>query len=178
MISIKDYLEAINYRVTGGDAYQWDAFGPNVRYMDAELYNDDGNLYASVNILFDTINQTVYQMEAWDYVKERAYRWINPMHLDDYKAECQRRGVDHTIASDVQKFVDLEIPADILDKARAITNQVAYDDRVQVELDLDDSSIFELMRLAHERDITLNKMVEIVLQEAIQHHKDLEEWQV
>jgi predicted HicB family RNase H-like nuclease len=36
---------------------------------------------------------------------------------------------------------------------------------------LDDATILKLSMEAHKRDITLNKMVEIVLQEAINHHR-------
>jgi len=45
------------------------------------------------------------------------------------------------------------------------------DNRVDVELDLDNFTILQLALEAHKRDITLNKMVEIILQEVIDRHK-------
>ena len=45
------------------------------------------------------------------------------------------------------------------------------DNRVDVELDLDEDVILQLALEAHKRDITLNKMVEIILQEVIDKHK-------
>ena len=39
-------------------------------------------------------------------------------------------------------------------------------------VDLDDEQLFDLMKLAHERDITLNQMVEEVLRLAIEKHKE------
>lgn len=45
------------------------------------------------------------------------------------------------------------------------------DNRVDVEVDLDNFTILQLALEAHKRDITLNKMVEIILQEVIDRHK-------
>ena len=42
--------------------------------------------------------------------------------------------------------------------------------RVTVEVDLDDHEWYELMKLAHQRDITLNQLVEQILREFIQEH--------
>ena len=44
------------------------------------------------------------------------------------------------------------------------------DNREEIEFDLDNDSILKLALEAHKRDITLNKMIEIVLQEAIDRH--------
>ena len=43
------------------------------------------------------------------------------------------------------------------------------------KLTLGDDQMFELMKLAHERDVTLNQMVEIVLRNAIAIHQDADE---
>lgn len=45
------------------------------------------------------------------------------------------------------------------------------DNRVDVEIDLDNFTILQLALEAHKRDITLNKMVEIILQEVIDQRK-------
>jgi predicted DNA-binding ribbon-helix-helix protein len=39
-----------------------------------------------------------------------------------------------------------------------------------VEVDLDDHEWYQLMRMAHERDITLNQLVEQILRDFIQEH--------
>ena len=44
------------------------------------------------------------------------------------------------------------------------------DNRVDVDIDLDDETILKLALEAHKRDITLNKMIEILLQEAIDRY--------
>ena len=45
------------------------------------------------------------------------------------------------------------------------------DNRVEIELDLDEHEIYQLAMEAHKRDITLNKMIESILQEVIDKHK-------
>ena len=44
------------------------------------------------------------------------------------------------------------------------------DSRTTVEVELDDHEWYQLMKLAHERDITLNQLVEQILRDFIQEH--------
>jgi predicted HicB family RNase H-like nuclease len=41
-----------------------------------------------------------------------------------------------------------------------------------IELDLDDDELFRLMRLAHEQDITLNQLINNVLQQVVDMHEE------
>jgi predicted DNA-binding ribbon-helix-helix protein len=41
-----------------------------------------------------------------------------------------------------------------------------------VEIELDDHEWYELMKLAHQRDITLNQLVEQILRDFIQQHQN------
>jgi len=45
------------------------------------------------------------------------------------------------------------------------------DNRVEIELNLDEHEIYQSAMQAHKRDITLNKMIESILQEVIDKHK-------
>jgi hypothetical protein len=45
------------------------------------------------------------------------------------------------------------------------------DNRIEVELDLNEHEIYQLSMEAHKRDITLNKMIESILQEVVDKHK-------
>ena len=45
------------------------------------------------------------------------------------------------------------------------------DNRVEIELDLNEHEIYQLAMEAHKRDITLNKMIESILQEVIDRDK-------
>jgi hypothetical protein len=41
-----------------------------------------------------------------------------------------------------------------------------------IELDLDDDELFRLMRLAHEQDITLNQLINNILQQVVDMHEE------
>ena len=161
--------EVLGHRITGGSEYQWNCY-PDGRYLDYE------SEYAHVSILYSTVDQTVYQAEvsvkreAWDEDK-KPYRWLNPDYKDALYKESEKRQVDTDIAWDDVKWIDLEMAEDFLEKATAIFNGEEYDTRVKIEFDLDDSSILKLATEAHKRDITLNKMIEIILQEVIDRHR-------
>ena len=166
---LNEINEVLGHRITGGSEYQWNCY-PDGRYLD---YESD---FAHVSVLYSTVDQTVYQAEvsvkreAWDEDK-KPYRWLNPDYKDALYKESEKRQVDTDIAWDDVKWIDLEMEEDFLEKATAIFNGEEYDTRVKIEFDLDDSSILKLATEAHKRDITLNKMIEIILQEVIDNHR-------
>ena len=166
---LNEINEALDHKITGGSEYQWNCY-PDGRYLD---YESD---FAHVSILYSTVDQTVYQAEvsikreAWDEDK-KPYRWLNPDYKYALYKESKKRKVDTDIAWDDVKWIDLEMTEDFLEKATAIFNGEEYDTRVKIEFDLDDRSILKLATEAHKRDITLNKMIEIILQEVIDRHR-------
>ena len=160
MITIKDFMETVDYRITEGSDFGWRCFGPNTYCLDSWNGEQDGY---SVGIIFDTKNQTVYKFEAHDYSKENSYRWVHPDWREIYNNDAKNRGVDNKQAYDDVNFIDLEVAEDMLEKVRAIVNGEDYDTRIQVPLDLPDSLLNKLFRLAHEQDVTLNEYIETIL---------------
>jgi hypothetical protein len=173
-ITIKDFLEIIQYKITGGDDYCWQCYGPNARSMDYWNGKHDGSV--SITIVFDSQTQVVYQMEAWDGAKKREYRWIHPAYRNAIEAEAKRRHVDHVESIDGSKFIDLEVAEDITEKATAIFNGEEYDDRVIVPLTMDRDRLLQLMTLAHEADLTLNQFVEQILRKEIARLEEQPTW--
>ncbi len=173
MITLKDFMQACDYRITEGSSYGWQCFGYNAYCLDSWNGEQDGH---TLSIVFDTKDQTVYQVTAYDYANSRAYRMTNPDFKSAFDAECQDRDVlDMAWEQDdgtPVEYTDLEVIEDWLEKATAIANDEDYDTRVKVPLDLPDDVLFELMKRAHEQDVTLNQMVEELLQVAIDQHKD------
>ncbi len=51
-------------------------------------------------------------------------------------------------------------------------NEPKLDGRSTVEIELDREEWYQLMIMAHERDITLNQMVELLLRQAIENHDE------
>ena len=154
--------KALTHRITGGSEYSWQCYGSNARYLD---YESD---HAHASVLFDSETQVVYEasVNAKDE-KLTPYRWINPEYKDAYYAESANKKIDPNNAWDDTNWCDLEVTDDWLEKARAIFNGESFDNRVQVPIDLDDDMMLKLCLEAHKRDITLNKMVEQILEMAI-----------
>lgn len=162
--------ECFGHRINGGSEYGWKSFGPNARYLDFE------SEFAHGSVVFDCETQVVYLADIdakqdGDDNLPGPYRWINPEHRQGYIDECKERGVEPFEAWDNVKYIELETCEDFLEKAHAVFNNLPFDKRVVVPVDLDDDVILMLALEAHKRDITINKMVEIVLQNAIDHHK-------
>jgi hypothetical protein len=183
MITLKQWMETFNYRITEGDSYGWACYGPNAQSLSAwNGRHDDGGW--SGNIVFDTVTQTVYEVEICDYTNERAYRMINPDYKKAYHTEAKNRGGDGDQAWDCVKFVDLEIDEDWLSKAEAIVDGQDYDTRVSIPIELPDHELLALFKMAHERDMKFNDFVEDVLKQALEKYerdpelakKDVEEF--
>jgi hypothetical protein len=173
MITLKDFMETIDYKITEGSEYCWQCFGPNAYRLDS--WNQDHNGH-TVSILFDTRTHVVYETNAYDYKHNRAYRLINPIYKSAHENEAAERGVNADEAWDEVNYVDLETAEDFLEKARAIVSGEDYDTRVAVPLTLDKDQMYELMTMAHERDVTLNQMVEALLRDAIDNVELLNDW--
>jgi hypothetical protein len=161
MITIKDFLNAVSYRITGGSEYQWQCFGPDARYLDSEILER-----YSASIVFDTQTQLVYEATVCDYEVDRAYRWLNPDFNAAHDAEVLSRGGGDRAWDDVD-YTDLDVPEDWLTKAQAIVNGESYDTRVSVPIDLPDHEMLRLMFMAHERDMTFNNFVTEILEKTL-----------
>jgi hypothetical protein len=163
---LKQVNESLQHKITGGSEFGWTCW-PNARYLDYE------SEYAHASVVFNTETQEIYCAEVNDKDNiHKPYRWMHPDHKRYYEAEANKRNVDPNQAWDDTKWYDLETQEDWCEKAHAIFNGEEFDTRVQVPLTLDKDELYKLMEMAHERDVTLNKMVEIILQEMIDRHKN------
>jgi len=172
MITLKEYFELVEYRITEGSDYGWKCYGLDAHMLSSwNGLHDEGGW--STNIIFDTKDQTVYEVEICDYTNQRAYRIINPDYKDDYDLESKTRGEFGNQAWDDVDYIDLDVDDDFIQKALAIIAGEDYDTRVQVEVNFKDEELLEYMKIAHDRDITFNQLVEIALKEAIEQHRML-----
>lgn len=173
MISLKKFMEIVDYRITEGYEYQWTCYGPDAFALDSWNHQQDGY---SAGVMFDTKTHTVYEVSICDYKRGRAYRMINPDFRAAHREEAKSKNVLENQAWDDVDYVDLEVEEDFVSKASAIISDTDYDNKVSVPLDLDDDELFMMMKLAHEQDITLNQLVEKILIEAIKQHEFYKEW--
>lgn len=168
-MKIKDFMEVVDYRITETSQYLWQCYGPDALTMDSWNggYSEDGY---SVSMIFDTKNQTVYELSAYDYIRDRAYRWIHPDYEMTHAAECKFRGIDDMAWDDVP-YINLDVEADILEKVAALVAGEDYDTRVMVSVDFSDEDLLKYMTLAHEQDITFNQFITLALESSIAQYK-------
>ena len=167
MITMKEWMELVGYRITEGSTYMWQCYGSDAYALDSWNGEQDGH---SFTVIFDTKDQTVYEVQAHDYVHNRAYRMINQDFCKKNKKEAKRRDVDKDLAWEHDdgtplNYVDLEVDDDFIQKCLAIRAGEDYDTRVSVPVDFSDEELLQYMKLAHERDVTFNKFIE----EALRH---------
>jgi len=166
-------MEICDYKITEGSEYCWQCFGPNAYRLDSWNQEQDGH---TVSIVFDTRTHVVYEATAYDYQHNRAYRLINPDFKSAHDNEATERDVDINQAWDDVNYVDLDVVDDFIQKAVAIVNEEDYDTRVQVPVDFTDEELLQYMKLAHERDMTFNELVEEALRAAIDDFKMRDEY--
>lgn len=168
MITLKQWMETCNYKITEGGDYGWGCYGPNVHTLDSWSGEQDGY---SFWVCFDTKDETVYEVQVHDYKNERAYRRIHPDFVKKHRKESKRRGVEKDMAWDNVNYVDLETDEDWIEKGLAIRDGVDYDTRVAVPVDFNDDELLIYMKMAHDRDITFNQFIEQALSEILKEYE-------
>lgn len=167
MITLKEFMEVVDYRITEGDDYTWSCFGDTAKPYSLSSWNGDHDGW-SFNIVFDTGTQAVYIVEVCDYLHRRAYRIINPAWQQAYKDYAKTHNPAYADqAWDDVDFVDLESDDDWIQKSLAIKAGEDYDTRVSIPIDIPEDELMILFKAAHERDITFNQLVEEALRAAM-----------
>jgi len=164
MITLKEWMKVVGYRITEGSDYCWNCYGPNAYRLDS--WNGEQNGH-SFSIIFDTITQVVREVQAHDYANNRAYRLRNAAFIKAHDQEATERGCNINEAWEDVDYINLEVIEDWIEKAEAIISNQDYDTRIQVPLTLDKDQMYLMMQMAHEADLTLNQFVEHILREEI-----------
>jgi hypothetical protein len=170
MITMKEWMELVDYKITEGSDYGWQCYGPNSYSLDS--WNGvHGKGGYSFSIVFSTKTQKVYEVSMCDYTNDRAYRMINPKNVEKHRKEAESKSVLANQAWDDVDYIDLDVDDDFIQKALAIRAGESYDTRVQVPVDFTDAELLQYMKLAHERDMTFNELVEEALRHAISEYE-------
>jgi hypothetical protein len=167
MITMKEWMELTNYRITEGSEYGWSCYGANAYMLDSWNGRQDGH---SFTIIFDSEDQTVYEVQAHDYVHDRAYRMINEDFQKKNRKESKRRDVNKDQAWDDVDYVDLEVDDDFIQKCLSIRAGENYSTDISVPIDLPDDLLLEAALNAHRQDITLNEYINTALREMIHEY--------
>ena len=163
-------MELVDYKITEGDTYGWQCYGPNAYQLNSwNGFHVVGGY--NFSIVFSTKSQKVYEVSMCDYTNDRAYRMINPKFQEKHRKEAESRNVNLNEAWDDVDYVELDVVDDFIQKALAIRAGEDYDTRVQVEVDFSDEELLQYMKLAHQRDMTFNELVEEALRHAISEYE-------
>ena len=160
-MTLQDYFELVEYKIGEGSKYMWRCFGDNAYTLTSSVLDK-----YDVSVIYDTKDQTVFVMEAHDFINNRSYRIFNETFKDLYFDECKVRGIEDAAYDDV-KYIDLDMYSDFAEKAHAIIHGTDYDTRVLMSIDIPDDELLIMMKAAHTLDITFNEFVETALQHAI-----------
>jgi hypothetical protein len=115
-ITIKDCFEAIKYKINDGAEYLWTCYGKNAYILDS--LNSKG----SVAFIFDKKDQTIYELSVCDYVKNTAYKWVNPSFIEKNRKEMKKRGFSEDQAWDSINYQPTDIEK-IIKLTKAIANR-------------------------------------------------------
>ena len=85
MITLKEFMDLVDHRITEGSDFCWECYGPNAYSLS--YWNQDHNGH-SLSIIFDTRTHEVYEVQAHDYKHNRAYRLINLVYKNEYNNEA------------------------------------------------------------------------------------------
>jgi hypothetical protein len=164
-ITIKEFMELIGYQIPESSEYGWKCFGQYARIM--EIWNGDQNGY-SISAVYDSLDNFMYQVSVCDYKNTTAYQWTHSEYRDAYMTECLTvLNEDVPYAWDDVKFTEIESKLEFFAVASNIIEteaSVEQDNSVYITLEnIPNEELFQLMMLAHERNITLNALIEEIL---------------
>jgi len=170
MITMKEWMELVDYKITEGSDYGWQCYGPNAYCLDS--WNGvHGKGGYSFSIVFSTKTQKVYEVSVCDYTNNRAYRMIAENKREKHSKEAKARDVNLNEAWDDVDYTDLEVDDDFIQKCLAIRAGEIYSTDVSIPLDLPDDVLLEAAINAHRQNITLNEYINNALREMIDEYK-------
>ena len=170
MITMKEWMELVDYKITEGSDYGWSCYGPNAYTLDSwnGVHGKGGH---SFSIIFSTKTHKVYEVSMCDYTNDRAYRMINPSKVKKHRKEAEDRSAMMNQAWDDVDYVDLEVDDDFIQKALAIRDCEDYSTDVSVPIDLPDDLLLQAALEAHKRNITLNEYINMAIADLIEQVK-------
>ena len=182
MITMKEWMEMVDYKITEGDTYGWSCYGPNAYRLDS--WNGvHGKGGYSFSIVFSTKSQKIYEVSMCDYTNDRAYRMINPKFQEKHRKEAESKSVLANQAWDDVDYVDLEVDDDFIQKALAIKAGEDYSTDVSIPIDLPDDLLMFAFKAAHAENMTFNDWMNQMLKSFVdkvnkgQYNKeDAQDW--
>jgi hypothetical protein len=107
MITIKDWMEGVKYRVTDNWDFQWQCFGSNAVGLTSEWGAQGGRDYT---VVYDPTTMEVFEVCSYSNKDCTALRWIHPKYKAAYLAEDRLRGMGNIFDFQDVKFTEVKSP--------------------------------------------------------------------
>ena len=163
MPHITEFLDAIQYNITNISEFTWNCYGSGTIWIDS---NKGTRFDVSAN--FSNTTKEIREITLHDYKLNNSYRWTDPKFKEARHIESFKKNVDDKVAYGVIKFIDVEVSEDILEKITDAYNDVEYNDKIIIPLDISDKDFLLFAKAAHNLDITFNQFVEKAIKEAVE----------
>ena len=166
MITMKEWMELVDYKITEGSEYGWSCYGPNAYCLDSWNGVHGVGGY-SFSIVFSTKTQKVYEVSMCDYTNDRAYRMIVENKQEKHSKEAEQKSVLANQAWDDVDYVDLEVVDDFIQKALAIRAGEDYSTDITIPIELPDDLLMVAFKAAHKENMTFNDWMNQMLRNFI-----------
>ena len=138
MITVQQFLEKINYKITGGSDFLWKCYGEDTYTIDSWVEE-----HYEASLTFNPKTGETFEVSIIDLINRRQYRLINPLVLDAFNAELVLRGLHNE--STPFKYTDIEVDFDMLEKLEGIVNKTDYDTRIVIQIEMLDTDFLTLV---------------------------------
>lgn len=115
----------------------------------------------------ESLTHSILAIRFEDFKDCNYYLWLNPVVLDEYRAEIDIYNEKLGIKESLPKLILLDVIEDIEGKITAAYNDEEYDRRVMIQLDLDDETKEILYSAAEASGLTIDEFFEEWLTEFI-----------
>jgi len=137
---------------------------------DPEIFIDNAVFWTlmeperwKINVIFDPINHTVYQLDVINIQDSVHHRWINSKFKKEFDQNSFDRMLDPTTHSHYGKIhYTGDYGLDVLTlTARDLVEDITYnnDGTVNIPIDLTDSELATIARAAHVQNVTINDFI-------------------
>lgn len=164
--TMQDFMKLTNYRINEGNEYGWPCFGSNPFIL--ESWNGQQNGY-SFTVVYDTIDNYIYQLSACDFKNSVAFQWTDPAYVGAYKDECMARKEYPAYAWDTVQYQEIIQVSAFFVLAEEIIERHLGEDSISQNVsyvveDIPKELLYQIRAIAKERGITPNRLISETLQ--------------
>lgn len=147
MVNVRQLLDILRFKVTEGFEYPYESFCEDA-YCVARVTDQ-----YEISMVFSPSTTRVYQVSCTNYVDEIIHEWVHPQH-----------NIPIELAEKLPHFkYNSMTEQDIPDVVKNTLDSSIEDQQHDISLEIDDSLLLQIMRAAHEHNMTFNDYVNMML---------------